>query len=183
MKKKKWEKKKAICHLRSKKKKESKGSMRSILVRCTVRGSSAVCRRGYSTCGVVTDARQARLCLQPVFGTVCFPVRPNVSAKLLCCSLLLCYGRLVPGSGWGGGGVPEVIATVTALRDFHPHHQCVVSSPEAALQMECAVSPLLCGGMCLSAWRPSLSVPQSDAVELVAHQMEMDSRVRWWRLE
>lgn len=26
--------------------------------------------------------------------------------------------------------------------------------------------------MCLSAWRPSISVPQSDAVDIVAHQME-----------
>lgn len=76
----------------------------------------------------------------------------------------------------GAGGALEGVATVTTLRDPHPHRRCVVSkeqkqkaSPQAALQMTCAVSPWR---MCLSAWRPSISVPHSDAVDIVALQME-----------
>lgn len=77
---------------------------RSICVGCAVRGSSAVCRRGYSARGVVTGARQVTSLVfaATMFGTVCSPVGQSVSANLLGRSLWLCYGRLVPGREGAG---------------------------------------------------------------------------------
>lgn len=148
----------------------------SICVRCAVRGSSAVCRCSYSAWCVVAvvfsvwsaggrvdggrAGGQAGVFTATVFRAVCSLVEPSVSAKLLCCSLKLCYGRLVLG---GGGRALEGVATMTTLRDSHPQRQCVVcwkqgiSSGRSAGGACCVTVALW--WMCLSAWHPSTSVP------------------------
>lgn len=63
----------------------------------------------------------------------------------------------------GREGALEGVATTTTLRDSHPHGQCVVSkkgvsSGRSAVDVCCVTVALW--RMCLSAWRPSISVPQ-----------------------
>lgn len=106
--------------------------------------------------------------------------------KLLRCSLWLCYSRLVPGE-WGtrGRGYRDHVAQLP------PSSMCCVkktknqkkASPQAALQMTCAVSPWLCGGcVCLRGVRVFLSLKVMRWI-LSPSKWKMDSRVRWWRLE
>lgn len=77
---------------------------RSICVRCAVRGSSAVCRRGYAARGDVTGARQATSLVfaATVFGTVCSTLGRKCACKppRSLPAVVLLPAR--PGGGSGG---------------------------------------------------------------------------------